>query len=99
MSTLTLTSHAVVRMAQRSINPKDSELIALIGTSVDEGYVVREKDYQDAERLLKAFLQRLKRLVGKRLVVADGHVVTAYHASNSCRRRLLRSAHESDFGG
>jgi len=97
MSTLILTGHAAVRMAQRSISPKDSELMLLIGTRVDDGYLVREKDYQEAERMVKGLLQRLRRLVGKRLIVAEGQIVTAYHASSTSQRRLLRNAHESDL--
>jgi hypothetical protein len=34
MSALTLTRHAMTRMAQRSITLKDAELIAMIGTEV-----------------------------------------------------------------
>jgi hypothetical protein len=44
MSTLVLTEHAAMRMAQRSISLKDVELIVLIGTEVEGGYCVREKD-------------------------------------------------------
>ena len=69
MSTLTLTTHAAVRMAQRGIMPKDAELIVLIGTEVDDGYLVREKDYQEVEHALKRIMPRCRRLVGKRLVV------------------------------
>jgi hypothetical protein len=36
MSELTLTSHAAARMAQRGINIKDAERIAVIGTIVDD---------------------------------------------------------------
>jgi hypothetical protein len=46
MTTLVLTGHAAMRMAQRSIKLKDAELIALIGTEVADGYLVRDKDYQ-----------------------------------------------------
>jgi hypothetical protein len=80
MSTLTLTTHAAVRMAQRGIMPKDSELIVLIGTEVSDGYLVREKDYQELEHALKRWLQGFRRVVGKRLVVSSGHIVT------TCRR-------------
>jgi hypothetical protein len=40
MSTLVLTGHAAMRMAQRSIKLQDAELIALIGTQVEDGYLV-----------------------------------------------------------
>src|SRR5262249_30767612 len=96
MNKLPITTHAAVRMAQRGLNLKDSELIVLIGTEVDDGYLVRSKDYQEVERMLKKLLQRLRRVVGKRLVIAEGRIVTAYHASSSCQRQLLRSAQDRD---
>jgi hypothetical protein len=99
MSKLAITTHAAVRMAQRGVTLKDSELIVLIGTEIDDGYLVRNKDFQEAERMLKELLQRLKRVVGKRLVVADGRIVTPYHASRTCQRQLLRNAPERDING
>jgi hypothetical protein len=97
MNKLSVTTHAAVRMAQRGLNLKDSELIVLIGTEVDDGYLVRTKDYQEVERTLKKVLQRLRRVVGKRLVVAEDRIVTAYHASKACQRQALRNAHERDI--
>ena len=96
MGALTLTNHATIRMAQRGIVQKDAELIALIGTEVDDGYYVREQDYQQIENALKKILERLKRLVGKRLIVQNNRIVTAYHPSRKCRRRLLRDAREAN---
>ena len=87
---LTTTKHAAIRMAQRAIRVRDAELIALFGTEVEDGYLVREKDYQQVERTLKELLSRFRLLVGKRLVVADGSIVTAYHTSRRQQRRLLR---------
>jgi hypothetical protein len=97
MSTLILTAHAAMRIAQRSIPLKDAELIFLIGTEVDDGYLVREKDYQEVERQLKIFLERCWRMVGKRLVTAEGRIVTAYHPSKKHAQRLLRNAYDSDL--
>jgi urease gamma subunit len=97
MNTLMLTGHAAVRIAQRGIKLKDAELIAMIGTEVDDGYLVRTQDYQEVERTLKSLLQRLRHVVGKRLVVANGQIITAYHASGTYQRRLLRHAYESDL--
>lgn len=94
MKTPTLTNHAAVRMAQRGIMPKDSELIVLIGTEVDDGYVVRTQDYQEVEHALKRFLQRCRRIIGKRLIVTNGRIVTAYHPSKKYQRRLLRDAQD-----
>jgi hypothetical protein len=84
-------------MAQRSITIKDAELIVMIGTEVEGGYLVREKDYQNIERTLKSFLEHSRRVVGKRLVLASGEIMTAYHASARSERRLLRSAWDSDL--
>jgi hypothetical protein len=95
MNTLVITNHAAVRMAQRGILPKDAELIALVGTEVEGGHLVRDKDYQEIERALKALLKRLRRLVGKRLVISSGRIVTAYHASKQQQRRLLRDMRAS----
>ncbi len=90
MSMLTITGHAAIRMAQRAFRLRDAELIVLIGTEVEDGYLVREKDYQQVERTLKELLSRFRLLVGKRLVVADGTIVTVYHATRRQQRRLLR---------
>lgn len=94
MNTLMLTDHAVVRLAQRGITMKDSELIALIGTEVDDGYLVLSKDYQDIEKVLKGALERFRRIRGKRLVVDTGRILTGYHSSERTQRRLMRNAHE-----
>ena len=99
MSALVMTGHAAVRMAQRSIKIKDADLIALIGTEVDDGYLVLAKDCRRLENELKKLLERIRRICGKRLVVADGQIVTAYHASKSHHRRLLRKARERDLCG
>ena len=61
MTSLIPTQHAAVRMAQRGIPAKDAELIALIGTEVGDGYLVRSKDVQAAER-------EIKHLLGKSVV-------------------------------
>jgi len=70
-------------MAQRGIRLKDADLIALIGTEVDGGYLVLTKDCQKIERELKRFLERVWRMCGKRLVVTNGQVLTAYTVSTS----------------
>jgi hypothetical protein len=97
MGELTLTSHAAVRMAQRGIDVRDAELMAVIGTIFDDGYFVRNKDCDNVERILKNLLERVRRVRGKRLVVARGQIVTAYHTSKSYQRRLLRKAQERDI--
>jgi hypothetical protein len=97
MNRLALTGHAAVRMAQRNIKMKDTELIMLIGTEVDDGFLVRAKDSLELEKLLFELLERIRRVRGKRLVTANGQIITAYHSSRSDQRRLLRSAKERDL--
>lgn len=87
-----LTTHATLRIAQRGIRHDDLELIQWIGTEVEGGYLVRERDFQALDRELKRLRDHARRLVGKRIVVAGESVVTAYHARPDTERRLLRGA-------
>lgn len=89
MINLNVTGHAVVRMAQRGILPSDVDLIMAIGSEVDDGVLVRKKDIQALERAVREILKRLKRIEGKRLVVTNGHLVTAFHASARECHRLM----------
>ena len=89
-NSLHLTAHAAVRMAQRGLAVGDFELIRLIGTEVEGGYLVRKKDYQALDRELKQIREHARKLVGKRLVEEGGHVITAYHAARNKHRTLLR---------
>jgi hypothetical protein len=79
-------------MAQRGISTDDLEFIKWIGTEIEGGYFVREKDFQALDRELKRLREQARRLVGKRVVVVGDHVVTAYHAGRTKQRRLLRGA-------
>jgi len=94
---LELTAHASARMAQRGIAGGDLELVRWIGTEVEGGYIVREKDVQALERELKHLRDQARRLVGKRVVIDGDVVVTAYHASHVKERRLLRGAEARSF--
>ena len=64
----------------------------MVGTEVEDGYLMRQADYQQMKRVLKKFLRRRSRLRGKRLVVANKKIVTAHHAANRHERQLLRNA-------
>jgi len=92
-----MTKHAKRRMAQRGIKLRDAELIEIIGTPVDDGYLVLTKDCQSAEREIKQLLDRVRRLEGKRLVTANGKLVTAFHIRRREERRLLRRSHKRDL--
>jgi hypothetical protein len=86
------TTHATLRMSQRGIAEDAIEWIKWIGTEVEGGYLVREKDFQSLDRDVKRLRDHVRRLVGKRLVVKGNRLVTAYHATPSKERRLLRGA-------
>lgn len=94
MSTLELTPHAIARLAQRAVSIEDIEIISLIATDVECGYLVREKDFQAFERALNQLRDRARRLVGKRVVVDGDRVVTAYHTGRSKERQLLHHAEQ-----
>jgi arginase family enzyme len=78
-------------MAQRGIRQSDLDLILQLGSEVEGGLIVREKDFRQFERKLRREIEHASRLVGKRLVLGGDHLVTAYHASRADTKRLLRS--------
>jgi hypothetical protein len=90
MNPLYPTAHAATRMSQRGLATDDIELIRWIGTEVEGGYLVREKDFQALDRELKQLRDQVRKLVGKRLVLEGDRVITAYHAARSKQRVLLR---------
>jgi hypothetical protein len=77
-------------MAQRGLANDDIEIIRWIGTEVEGGYLVREKDFQALDRELKHLRDQVRKLVGKRLVLQGDCLITAYHAVRSKQRLLLR---------
>ena len=83
--------HAVMRLAQRGFRNGDAELIMSIGTEVEGGYFVREKDVREIEKRIKSILDRLRRVAGKRLVVENGTVVTGYRPRPKKERKLLKN--------
>jgi hypothetical protein len=90
MSAANLTRHAILRMSQRGIRLNDLELAEFIGTEVEGGCLVRQKDFQALERELKRLRDQARRLVGKRVVRAGEVVITAYQANRAKEQRLLR---------
>ena len=91
------TRHAVSCMAQRDIGDDDLDLIMMIGTEVEDGYIVLTRDCKAAEGELKRLLDRVRRLNGKRLVVEGNQVITTYHAGDGTRRQLIRRAEEREL--
>ncbi|ANK76512.1 hypothetical protein FA04_27555 (plasmid) [Ensifer adhaerens] len=84
------TQHATQRASQRGLIETDLQLIMAIGTEVEGGFLVRKRDYLAVEREIKAHLNRLRHLVGKRVVADEGSLITAYHAKPGKTRRLLQ---------
>jgi hypothetical protein len=70
----------------------DVELIIMIGSEVADGFVVLEKDYSEIERELKQTMNRIRRLRGKRVVLAGDCLITAFHANQREGKRLRREA-------
>jgi hypothetical protein len=96
--TSNFTRHAIARMTQRAIRSEDVDLIIAIGTEIENGYLVRTKDCQEALRELKRLLHQVRRLEGKRIVTAGERIVTTYLARPKTLRRLLRGAEERELG-
>lgn len=90
MSAFTFTRHAEKRVAQRGIREEDLDLAMEMGTEVEGGILVREKDCDEIARQHKRFIERVLRLKGIRIVVANESVITAYRASGRKERALLR---------
>ena len=91
MNDQNMTKHGAQRFAQRGLRPDDADLIMQIGTEVEGGYLVREKDVQTAAQQLRALLKQIEKLNGKRLVFANGWVVSGYHASKRKQKQLLKT--------
>lgn len=96
MSDLRPTRHAAARMSQRGIAPDDLRLVVGLGTEVEGGYLLRRKDYEEYAHLLRRLDDRARKLVGKRVVVREGVVVTAYHSSSNDEQRLLRDIEDAN---
>ena len=88
--TLTITDHAHLRMAQRGFAVTDIELALTIGTEVEGGVFVRDKDCEHALTALAEVRRQIERLRGKRLVCDGEHLVTAYRAKPKKAKSLLR---------
>ncbi len=85
-------AHAVTRMAQRGINESDVRLIMSLGTEVEGGYLARDKDFARFEHLLKQLRNNVRRLVGKRIVMKNGALITAYHPTKPEEQRIMRNS-------
>ncbi len=92
-----LSKHALQRMDQRGFRRADVDLIELVGTRVDDGFIVRECDCQEALRAVKRLADDIQRISGARLVVEDGMIRTLYRPRRTKERQLLREAEEREL--
>jgi len=98
MKRFDITRHATVRLAQRGLSMADAEMIVKFGTEVEDGFIFLGKNCADLEGELKAALQQVRHLRGKRVVLEDGHLVTAYHATRKTTHKLLNLSEERQRG-
>ena len=90
------TSHGERRANQRGFGRSDVELIRRCGTLVEdrqaEVYLLRNKDIEKAISARKHEIQRLERMRGCEVVLADNQLVTVHHTSRKHDKTLLRRA-------
>jgi hypothetical protein len=97
MTPFELTPHSLCRLSQRGIRLDDLELVPYVGTEVEGGFFVRQRDFQRFEQEAKRLVERARKLVGKRVVVEGERLITGYHACESDQRRLLRTAEQRNI--
>lgn len=95
MNNLQHSRHAITRMAQRGVQADDIELIMTFGTEVQDGFLVRDKDIQEVERVLKHLVQRLRHIKRKRIVAREDTLITVFHATDRQARTLLQESKRS----
>lgn len=86
-----LTKHAIARLSQRGFLDCDPELIMHLGSEVEDGFLFLDKDFQEIDSKLRQYSAHLRRLVGKRIVMVNGRMITGYHAERQKCSALLRN--------
>ncbi len=88
---LETTKHAVERFAQRGFMLDDAEIIMQLGTEVEDGFLVCDREVRKLEEQARAFLRRLDRVRGARVVVEGSTVITVYRAGKRKQKQLLKT--------
>lgn len=86
-----MTNHAQTRFAQRGLSAQDVSLLLDIGSETRDGFMVLERDFQSYEREEKNLLQRVRRMIGKHLMVEGDTVITAYHCNKRKEKSVLQN--------
>lgn len=98
MKDLIYTRHAETRMQQRGIRKADISIILACGTQVDdETWLMCNRDAAREIEIRKREIQMLTRLANRKVVIRDGHVITAYPSSPADQKRTLRRGREKGF--
>jgi hypothetical protein len=91
MDYVKISRHAVHRMNQRGFREQDIDLVLRCGTLIsDDTFMLRNKDVDREIRDCKRELQQLERLRNSKIVVANGTLVTCFHASTKHLKTVLR---------
>ena len=80
MTDLTITRHGEIRMSKRGIRETDVKVLQIHGTKIGQDRIMlKKRDAAKAIQALKKQIAHIERLKGKVIVVANGHLITAYH--------------------
>lgn len=91
MDYVKISRHAECRIRQRGFREQDIDLVLRCGTLIsDDTFLLRNKDVDREIRDRKRELQQLERLRNCKVVVADGTLVTCFHASTNHLKTVLR---------
>lgn len=81
--------HALGRMRQRGFREADVDYIIERGTPTGEGYLLTGRDVAERLTELKSEIERLRRLKGAFVAVADGTILSVYRPGKRKRRGLV----------
>lgn len=84
------TKHFQERMQQRAVRDSDVKLIQQVGTPVEGGLLVLDKDARREIAKLMKKIERLKRLRGQLIIQQGDALITTYKASPRRQKKLLR---------
>ena len=91
MTSLDLSRHGQKRMQQRGTCRRDVELVYACGTQTEpEIWLMLRCDVRREIETRRREIQVLERLVGRKVVVIDGVLITTYVAGDKDEKRTLR---------
>ena len=94
MDGIAYSNHAVQRMQQRGVRERDIDLLVCCGTQIDEASIfLSDKDAVREIERRKQEIRSLERLRGCKVVIAEGVVVTCYHATAKHLKKVRRRRH------